>query len=199
MTQLGAVPGEFHIPVAASLQPGRIRTLKSGDAFGVFDADGDVPGTPGSTDGLYFRDTRHLSKLVLLVGGRRPVLLSSTLGDDNAELTCDLANPDLYADGHGDRRIVLEQDVLHLRRSRLLWNAALHERLSVPGGGGAAVTSGTPSASMHSSASAASAASLTRLPSASNSRKHSRTAALSSTTRKVVLIGNCSIQSVQPD
>ncbi len=151
MTQQAAMPSEFHIPAAASLQPGRMRTLKSGDAFGVFDADGDVPGIPGSTDGLYFRDTRYLSKLVLLVGGQRPVLLSSTLGDDNAELTCDLANPDLYAPdppvggqalggqtlggqtlgGQRNRRLVLEQDVLHLRRSRFLWNAVLHERLSV--------------------------------------------------------------------
>ena len=136
MTQQTAMPSEFHIPAAVSLHSGRIRTLKSGDAFGVFDADGDVPGVPGSTDGLYFRDTRHLSKLVLLVGGRRPVLLSSTLGDNNAELTCDLANPDLYApdppvSGLGDRKLVLEQEVLHIRRSRFLWNAALHERLSV--------------------------------------------------------------------
>ncbi len=131
MTQLGTVPGEFHIPAAASLHSHRTRTLKSGDAFGVFDTDGDVPGIFGSTDGLYFRDTRHLSKLVLLVGSRRPVLLSSTLRDDNAELTCDLANPDLYADGHGDGQPVIDQDMLHLRRSRFLWQATLHERLSV--------------------------------------------------------------------
>ena len=131
MTQKVAVPSEFHIPVAASLQSSRTRTLKSGDTFGVFDAGGDVPGTPGSTDGLYFRDTRHLSKLVLLASGRQPVLLSSTLRDDNAELTCDLANPDLYADGPGDRQLVLEQDVLHIRRSRFLWQGTLHERMSV--------------------------------------------------------------------
>ena len=95
MTQLGAVPDSLHIHAAVSLHSGRTSTLKSGDAFGVFDTGGDVSGSPGSTDGLYFRDTRHLSKLVLLVGGRRPVLLSSTLRDDQAELTGDLANPAL--------------------------------------------------------------------------------------------------------
>ncbi len=127
MTQKAEHPNTFYVPASATLQACRTRTLKSGDAFGVFDADGDVAGDPGSTDGLYFRDTRHLSKLVLLIDGRRPVLLSSTLRDDNAELTCDLANPDLYQDG----QLALEHDVLHLRRSRFLWLDACYERLSV--------------------------------------------------------------------
>ncbi len=122
-----AQPDEFHISATVSLQERRTRTLKSGDAFGVFDASGNVLGGPGGSEGLYFRDTRHLSELVLSIGGQAPMLLSSTLRDDNAELTCDLANPDLYEDG----RLVLEHNLLHLRRSRFLWNATCFERLSM--------------------------------------------------------------------
>src|SRR5262245_57453271 len=59
---------------------------------------------------------------------QRPMLLSSTLRDDNAMLTCDLTNPDLY-DAAG--RLVLEHDLVHLRRMRFLWQAACHERLAV--------------------------------------------------------------------
>ena len=124
MTGQGIHPDAFASPIAASLPASRTRTLKSGDTFGVFDAGGDVS---GGTGGLYFRDTRHLSRLILLLDGERPVLLSSTLRDDSAELTCDLANPDLHRDG----RLVLERDMLHLRRSRFLWNATCFERLSV--------------------------------------------------------------------
>ena len=123
----GAKPDEFFIPASVSLQDRRTRTLKSGDTFAVFDAAGNVLAHPGGTDGLYYRDTRHLSQFDLLLAGQRPILLSSVLRDDNAELTCDLANPDLY-DGE---RLVLEHDTLHLRRSRFLWGAACHERLSL--------------------------------------------------------------------
>ena len=122
-----AQPDAFYIPATVSLQERQTRTLKSGDTFGVFDASGNVLGGPGSSDGVYFRDTRHLSKLGLLVGGQRPMLLSSTLRDDNAELTCDLANGDLYENG----TLILEHDLLHVRRSRFLWEGACFERLSV--------------------------------------------------------------------
>ncbi len=123
----GPQPAEFYIPATVSLQERHTRTLKSGDAFGVFDAAGDVLGGPGSSDGVYYRDTRHLSRLDMLVGGQRPLLLSSTLRDDIAELTCDLTNPDLYEDGH----LVLEHNLVHLRRSRFLWDATCYERMSV--------------------------------------------------------------------
>ena len=122
-----AQPDQFYIPATVSLGERRTRTLKSGDTFAVFDAAGDVLGGPGSSDGVYHRDTRHLSQLSMLVSGQRPMLLSSILRDDNAELTCDLANPDLYQDG----RLILEHDLLHIRRSRFLWQATCHERLSV--------------------------------------------------------------------
>ena len=78
--------------------------------------------------GFYHKDTRHLSALVVTLDGARPMLLSSTLRDDNLSMTCDLSNPDLI-DGEG--RLRLERDRLHLRRSRFLWKAAWFERLSI--------------------------------------------------------------------
>ncbi len=102
--------------------------LKHGDTFAVFDHNGDAHEGPGSPEGLYHRDTRYLSHLYLTMNGLRPMLLSSTLRDDNTTLTCDLANPDLY-DQAG--RLVLEHDLIHIRRSRFLWNAACFERLAI--------------------------------------------------------------------
>jgi glycogen debranching enzyme len=128
MTHQAAQPDEFYIPATVSLQERRTRTLKSGDTFGVFDDSGNVFGGVGSSDGIYYRDTRHLSKLDLLINGERPMLLSSTLRDDNAELTCDLTNPDLYDEAG---RLVFEHGLLHIRRSRFLWNATCFERLTV--------------------------------------------------------------------
>jgi glycogen debranching enzyme len=119
---------QFFIPAAASLQERRPRTLKHGDSFAVFDHNGDAIPGPGSPEGLFHRDTRYLSQLFLTVSGLRPMLLSSTLGDDNATLTCDLTNPDVF-DAKG--RLALEHDLIHLRRTRFLWEGACFERLMV--------------------------------------------------------------------
>lgn len=82
----------------------------------------------GARRGLYHRDTRHLSRLELTLGGQRPLLLTSTVRDDNAVLVCDLTNPELPADEDGE---AVRQDTLHLRRTRFLWNARAFERIAV--------------------------------------------------------------------
>lgn len=119
---------QFYIPTTASLQERRPRTLKHGDTFGLFDHNGDAIGAVGSPEGLYHLDTRHLSFLRLSIDGARPMLLSSTLSDDNSALTCDLTNPDLSDE---DGRLRLERDLIHLRRTRFLWNGTCYERLAV--------------------------------------------------------------------
>ena len=118
----------FSIVAVTSLQEQRHRTLKNGDCFAVFDPTGDALSGPGSPEGFYVRDTRYLSAYLLTIEGKRPLLLSSTLRDDNATLTCDLTNPDLY-DSSGT--LILEHDLIHIRRSRYLWNDACFERLTV--------------------------------------------------------------------
>ena len=119
---------QFFIPATASLHERRPRTLKHGDSFAVFDHSGDAISGHGSPEGLYHRDTRHLSHLYLTINAMRPILLSSALRDDNAMLTCDLTNPDFFGD---DGQVAVEHDLIHLRRSRFLWEDALYERLSI--------------------------------------------------------------------
>ncbi len=119
---------EFVIPASVSSQHRRPRTLKHGDVFAVFDHYGDALSGPDDPEGVFYRDTRHLSRLYLSIEGARPMLLSSTLRDDNATLTCDLTNPDLF-DVKG--RLTLEHDLIHFRRSRFLWDSACFERLAV--------------------------------------------------------------------
>jgi glycogen debranching enzyme len=123
-----AQPANFIIPAAASLQERRLRTLKYGETFGVFDHNGDAYPGNGSPEGLYHLDTRHLAYFSLTIADRRPMLLSSTPRDDNAALLFDLTNPDLY-DERGE--IALEHDLIHIRRVRFLWGGACYERLSV--------------------------------------------------------------------
>ncbi len=119
-----AQPDDFAITAQISLVEQSFRTLKHGDMFGVFDQRGDIRHVDGGTEGIYFNDTRTLSEFEFLVGGRPPVLLSSTLRDDNATLTCDLSNPDLPEQG-------LLSNLIHIRRSRFLWQGVCHERISI--------------------------------------------------------------------
>ncbi|MDK4743030.1 amylo-alpha-1,6-glucosidase [Rhizobium sp. CNPSo 3464] len=119
---------QFFIPAAASLQERRPCTLKHGDTFAVFDHNGDALSGPGSPEGLFHRDTRYLSHFYLTINSKRPLLLSSTLRDDNATLRCDLTNPDHFDD---KGKLTLGHDLIHLRRTRFLWNACCYERLTV--------------------------------------------------------------------
>jgi glycogen debranching enzyme len=122
------VPGpQFAIAVSATLQQRRTRTLKHGDTFAVFDHRGDIGGEPGNPEGLYYRDTRMLSQLQLLLEEGRPLLLSSTTQDDNAVFTADLSNPDLLEDG----KIALRRENIHLNRMKFIWDGACYERLVV--------------------------------------------------------------------
>jgi glycogen debranching enzyme len=108
-----AATAAFVIPAITSLQEGRPRILKQGDTFAVFDQNGDALAAPGSTHGIYHRDTRYLSHLHLTINAARPILLSATLRDDNSILTCDLANPDLF-DATGN--LLVAHDLIHIRR-----------------------------------------------------------------------------------
>jgi glycogen debranching enzyme len=119
---------EFYIPATSSLQERRPRTLKHGDTFGVFDHYGDIIPGDGSPEGLYHQDTRYLSGLQLLINDRRPMLLSSTVQDNNALLSADLTNPDFF-DEQG--RLTPPRDTIHIVRAKFIWEACVYERIAL--------------------------------------------------------------------
>lgn len=118
---------QFYIPATSSLQERRPRTLKHGDTFGVFDHYGDIVPGDRSPEGLFHHDTRYVSKFSILINGRRPLLLSSAVQDNNVLLTADLTNPDFF---DGDR-LILPKDMVHVTRSKFLWNGRCFERLGI--------------------------------------------------------------------
>ena len=58
---------------------------------------------------------------------QQPLLLGSNVRDDNALLTVDLTNPDMYV---GDD-LVMHKDTLHVVRTIFLWRGTAYQRLSV--------------------------------------------------------------------
>jgi glycogen debranching enzyme len=135
MSESGASAPTFYIP-AVGLGLERSRILKHGDTFAVFDVLGDLSGLAGGVEGLYFRDTRHLSFLRLRIHGQPPLFLSSSVQRNNARLNVDLANPDLWMDG----RLELPRDSVHIRRMKFIWDDTLYDVLTVRNFTGKALT-----------------------------------------------------------
>src|SRR5580704_8861598 len=120
-------PPESAFAITAT-QPDRPpRTLKYSDTFVVLDSRGDIGASSGGTAGLFHLDTRHLSRLELLVNDAPPLLLGSNLRDDNSAFSVDLTNPDLMV----GERIRIEKDRVHILRTIFLWRATAYQRLGV--------------------------------------------------------------------
>src|SRR5881398_2123588 len=125
----------FYIRSSSSRIDVRTRVLKQGDTFAVFDRFGDIDTFGTGELGIYYQDTRFLSRLTLRLGKDRPFLLSSTVREDNAVMAVDATNPDAWRDSE----IVIPRGTMHVFRSKILWDKTCHERLRIHNYGRAAV------------------------------------------------------------
>lgn len=119
--------GKHHyVPTTSSRLDDRTRVLKHGNSFAVFDRYGDIHALGHSEQGIYHEDTRFLSKLDLrLADGRRPVLLNSTIKQDNSLFTVDLTIPEIIeAD-----KIIVRLDTVHVFRAKLIYKDTCYEHL----------------------------------------------------------------------
>src|ERR1044071_2335061 len=107
-------------------------SLKYGNTFLVMDNYGDIGAADGSPDGLFFNDTRFLSRLELSINELQPLLLGSTVRDDNSVLTVDLTNPDIFR----DKQLIQPKDVLHVVRTLFLLDGTVYQRLRLQNHGG---------------------------------------------------------------
>jgi len=121
------VEDQYYILATAAAAEDRVRVLKHGETFAVFDRYGDSRPVGLGEEGIYHEGTRFLSRLELRLGNTRPLLLSSTVRDDNTLLAVDLTNPDIRA---GDQ-VTVPRGTLHLFRSKFLWQAVCYERLII--------------------------------------------------------------------
>src|SRR5712691_12840738 len=102
-----------------------VQVIKHGSAFFLWDRFGDVPGGNTAALGLYFRDTRFLSRLELTVDGLQPLLLHSSTQRNYSQIV-ELAYPMLVRDEHGFEH----RENLSIHRTRLLAGSLL-ERIEV--------------------------------------------------------------------
>src|SRR6266478_37991 len=89
------VENQFYIRAQSSLADNQTNVLMEGDLFAVFDRHGDFRTLSSTEQGLFYKEMRHLSRLVLRLKDHALLLLSSSVRQDNAVFTVDLTNPAL--------------------------------------------------------------------------------------------------------
>ncbi|HTV71457.1 MAG TPA: amylo-alpha-1,6-glucosidase [Rhizobiaceae bacterium] len=109
---------------AAPREPHRQFALKHEDCFVVADAHGDIR---GAGDGLFHNDTRVLSLLRLYVGGLVPSLLGASLSQDNILFTANMSNRSARSASGAET----PQGVIHIERTRFLWQDRMYERIAL--------------------------------------------------------------------
>lgn len=119
------VKDEFYIQSTSARLDDRTRVLKHGDTFATFDRFGDIDTLGRAELGLYHEDTRYLSRLALRIGNAHPLLLSSSVKEDNSILTVDLTNLDA---GSG-QAVAVPRGTIHIFRSAILRDATCSSRL----------------------------------------------------------------------
>src|SRR5690606_14563728 len=121
--ELVFVDDQYYVHATSSRVDTQKRVLKHDEIFAVFDRFGDIHPFGQGEHGIYHRDTRFLSRFELSIAGRRPLLLNSSISNENAIFSVDLTNTDLEQGG----RIVVPHGEVHIFRGKLLWNAACSE------------------------------------------------------------------------
>ncbi|MGV8083791.1 MAG: glycogen debranching N-terminal domain-containing protein [Coriobacteriia bacterium] len=115
---------EYDVVATSAPVDHRTQILKLDETFGVFNRLGDIDGSGGSHMGLYRGDTRFLSQLRLRIEGARPLLLDSSVSQDNTTFRVDLMNADITE----GERLKVPHGAIHLLRSKVMGPASCIER-----------------------------------------------------------------------
>lgn len=106
-----------------------VLVAKEGALFACARPSGDIAPGPASSLGLYSSDTRHLSELTVTLGGRAPVVLSSSDADGYHAIV-EATNAGLHPGPPGRE---VSQQTVSLRRDLLIAGGSLYVRLRLRG------------------------------------------------------------------
>jgi glycogen debranching enzyme len=127
LTDIVRVADEYYVRASSALADDRTRVLKCGDTFAVFNRYGDIEDLGASQFGLFYAESRHLSRFTVRLNKKQGMLLSSTIRKDNAFLSVDLTNVDSPDNGNN----VLPRGTVHIFRAQFLRKASCYEHIRV--------------------------------------------------------------------
>ena len=125
MTDIVQVEDEYYVRASSALADDRTRVLKYGDTFAVFNRYGDIEAFGPSQFGLFHAESRHLSRFTMRVNQQQPLLLSSTIREDNAFLSVDLTNLDSPVNSDN----TLPRGTVHIFRLQFLREASCYQHI----------------------------------------------------------------------
>jgi glycogen debranching enzyme len=120
---LRPIDDQFHISPDAVNYDDRVNVLNHSNTFGLFDRWGNITSHGNMAQGIYHDGTRYISKLVLTLNDLKPLLLSSTIKEDNDILSVDLSNPELTSCNIPD-------NTLHLSRNQFVREGGFYEEIA---------------------------------------------------------------------
>ncbi len=122
MDEVREVP-EQNVPIDPTHIDPETLVLNHGDSFGVFDRWGDILNVGKRLQGVFHAGSRYLSYLEVRVFDQRPLLLSSTIREDNDVLSADYSNPYVQTDDQ-----IIEEGTIHINRIKFIRNGVFFER-----------------------------------------------------------------------
>ena len=97
--------------------------LNHSNTFAIFDRWGNIHPQGKMVQGIYHNGTRFLNKLVLNINKQKPLLLSSTVKEDNDILSVDLTNPLLES-------CDIPENTVHISRNQFIREGSYYEEIS---------------------------------------------------------------------
>ncbi|HEY1024022.1 MAG TPA: amylo-alpha-1,6-glucosidase [Sphingobacteriaceae bacterium] len=120
---LQPIDDKFHISPDAVNTDDRVNVLNHSNTFGLFDRWGNIIPHGNMVQGIYHDGTRFLNQLILTINNQKPLLLSSTIKEDNDILSVDLTNPALEGCGVPD-------NIIHISRNQFVREGSYFEEIS---------------------------------------------------------------------
>jgi glycogen debranching enzyme len=125
MEEVIRIKDQFYILANSSMAEETTRVLKHADTFLLTDRHGDIRPLGFEEHGLFHQGTRFISRFVLRLEDKSPLLLSSTIEENNCFLVVDLTNPDLNSEG-GTR---IPKGTIHINRTGFVYEGCFYERV----------------------------------------------------------------------
>lgn len=107
-----------------STMPYNLYAIKHMDLFAIANSLGDIV---GKGDGVFRNDTRVLSEFRLCMGDKPLSLLSASLSQDDVFFNTHATNRPLPPLGESE----IPEAIIHIKRSRFLWQERLYERVQL--------------------------------------------------------------------
>lgn len=123
-TQPSAKEEKYHVSSHSFNYDERTQVINHYDTFCIFDRWGDIYSQGKKAQGIFCDGTRFINQLELRLNGKKLLLLSSSIKQDNEVLSVDLTNPDM-------QECDVKENTLHVSRQKFVRNAVYYEEINV--------------------------------------------------------------------